>query len=124
MRRQCGYPFLFKTWASYEWSAPYHQWLLHEMATMLRSRQHLSGPETMRLAHILTELFHKWVTGGKPATKRWARRILRDEHNQKNITLVNLLGRLEFQDGSRRENSDDYPRLAVRLHGLLCMRHC
>ena len=71
LQRQCGYPVLFKTWAPYEWSAPYHRALLHEMNVLLRSRMHLEGPETLHLAHILVELLR--ASGSQAAAGSMAR---------------------------------------------------
>ena len=75
LQRQCGPPVLFKTWAPYEWAAPYHRWLLHAMSTERKSRLHLAGPETLHLCHIMTEMFREWVHGGAvkhgPASSRW-----------------------------------------------------
>ena len=76
LQRQCGPPVLFKTWAPYEWSAPYHSWLLDSMTNGHRSRQHLAGPETLHLTHIMTEMFREWAHGGAvkngPSSKRWS----------------------------------------------------
>ena len=52
LQRQIGYPTLFFTIAPYEWSFPYHDYVLDEMAKALRSRLHLPAGETLHLAHV------------------------------------------------------------------------
>ena len=64
MVRQCGLPLIFKTQAPYEWTTPYPDWVLSQMQTQLRPRQHLPGPETYCLAHSLTEYFRGYFLGG------------------------------------------------------------
>ena len=63
MQRQLGYPTLFFTIAPYEWSFPYHDWILDEMAKSLRSRLHLPAAETLHIAHIFKELVRGMLTG-------------------------------------------------------------
>ena len=130
MQRQRGFPFLFATWAPYEWSAPYHSWVLGEMEQMLRSRLHLPGPETLHLAHVLAELFKGWCAGG-PARKttstrnQWKRHLLSHKHADGTVTVVNWFARLEFQDGRRKAPTQKYHgRGAVHLHGLFFMKNC
>ena len=61
---QCGLPIAFKTWAPYEWSFPYHKWILHEMEILLRPRLELAGLETIHIVHVLVELLKEFVVGG------------------------------------------------------------
>ena len=49
LQRQLGYPTLFITIAPYEWSFPYHEWVLDEMEKQLRERLHLAGAETLHM---------------------------------------------------------------------------
>ena len=120
LQRQCGYPVLFKTWAPYEWSAPYHRALLHEMNVLLRSRMHLEGPETLHLAHILVELLREWVAGGSrkhgESSKLWRTHNLAAAGGGR----INFAARLEYQDGKRKAASQDYHgRGAIHLHAVL-----
>ena len=124
MQAQCGSPVAFLTWAPFEWSAPYHEWLLRQMEQLGRERLRLAGPETLHLAHVLTEFFREWICGGSrkagEASTRWETAVFggTNEHGRK--IKVNFVGRLEFQDGKRKEATQDYHgRAAVHLHGLI-----
>ena len=64
MVRQLGLPTLFITLAPYEWSFPYHRWILHEMELHLRPRLTLAGLETLHIVHVLVELLREFVAGG------------------------------------------------------------
>ena len=79
MQAQCGFPVAFFTWAPFEWSAPYHQWVLRQMEQLGRHRLGLAGPEALHLAHLLTELFREWVCGGGrkfgDASSSWQRSL-------------------------------------------------
>ena len=63
MVRQMGYPKIFWTISPYEWSMPYHEWILDEMAKELRGRMDLPVAETLHLAHVLLQV----VKGGPGA---------------------------------------------------------
>ena len=124
MQAQCGYPVAFLTWAPFEWSAPYHAWILQQMAQLGRQRLQLAGPEALHLAHLLTELFREWVCGGGrkagDATAAWRNGIFAGAKPDGSKIKVNFVGRLEFQDGKRKEATQDYHgRGAVHLHGLI-----
>ncbi|CAE7258069.1 PIF1 [Symbiodinium sp. CCMP2592] len=124
MQAQCGFPVAFFTWAPFEWSAPYHQWILRQMEHLGRHRLGLAGPEALHLAHLLTELFREWVCGGGrkfgDATSTWNNSLFSNRRSDGSRVRVNFVGRLEFQDGKRREISQDYHgRAAVHLHGLV-----
>ena len=56
MQRQCGFPALFKTMAPWEYSFPYHVFVLDEMEKGGRGRMQLAGLETLHTAHVFTEL--------------------------------------------------------------------
>lgn len=56
MVRQMGYPKIFWTISPYEWSMPYHQWMLDEMAKELRGRMDLPVAETLHLTHVLLQV--------------------------------------------------------------------
>ena len=124
MQAQCGYPIAFVTWAPFEWSAPYHEWMLQQMGQLCRQRLGLAGPETLHLAHLLTELFREWVCGGGrkfgEATTTWKQALLKGTKPDGTPVKINFVGRLEFQDGKRKEATQDYHgRGAVHLHGLI-----
>ena len=124
MQAQCGYPTAFLTWAPFEWSAPYHEWLLQQMAQLGRQRLQLAGPEALHLAHLLTEFFREWVCGGGrkagDATSSWHKSFFAGTKADGTKIKVNFVGRLEFQDGKRKEPGQSYHgRGAVHLHGLV-----
>ena len=124
MQAQCGYPVAFLTWAPVEGSAPYHTWLLQQMVQLGRQRLQLAGPEALHLAHLLTEFFREWVCGGGrkfgDAGAGWRSSIFSGVKPDGSPIKVNFVGRLEFQDGKRKEASQDYHgRGAVHLHGLV-----
>ncbi|CAE7038715.1 unnamed protein product [Symbiodinium natans] len=93
MQAQCGFPVAFFTWAPFEWSAPYHQWVLRQMEQL-----------------------------GKfgAATSNWQTSLFGGHRSDGSRVRVNFVGRLEFQDGKRKEATQDYHgRAAVHLHGLV-----
>jgi hypothetical protein len=55
-QRQLGFPSLFYTISPYEWSMPYHKWIVDELRKDLKTRLHLPAAETMHLAHALMQL--------------------------------------------------------------------
>ena len=122
LHRQCGPPALFKTWAPYEWAAPYHCWLLHAMSTERKSRLHLAGPETLHLCHIMSEMFREWAHGGavkhRPASSRWREPSL-SSRDAPAPPFLNFAARIEFQDGKRKLATQAYHgRETPHLHGL------
>ena len=124
MQAQCGFPLAFFTWAPFDWSAPYHRWILRQMEQLGRQRLGLAGPEALHLAHLLTELFREWVCGGGrkfgDASSNWKTSFFGGHRGDGSKIRVNFVGRLEFQDGKRREVTQDYHgRAAVHLHGLV-----
>ena len=126
LQRQCGHPVMFKTWAPYEWSAPYHRALLHQMESLLRTRTHLATLETVHLAHILVELLREWVVGGArkqgDSSVAWQRNVLAGfpEDGNGRRCRINFAARLEYQDGKRKAASQDYHgRGATHLHAVI-----
>ena len=119
MQRQCGFPVLFKTMAPWEWSFPYHAWVLDEMRRSRVGRMGLAGPETLHAAHVFAQLETGLYTGHNAPVKvnateerkhpGWSDHILADAraapHQQ---PPVNFFFRLEFQDGQRKLPSQRY----------------
>ena len=68
MVRQMGYPKIFWTISPYEWSMPYHQWMLDEMAKELRGRMDLPVAETLHLTHVLLQVV-RGAAGGTLGSK-------------------------------------------------------
>ena len=71
MVRQMGYPKIFWTISPYEWSMPYHQWLLDEMAKEIRGRMDLPVAETLHITHVLREV----VRGSAPMPFRFVAKV-------------------------------------------------
>ena len=122
MQRQLGMPTFWYTLAPYEWTFPYHEALLHEMESMLRSRLHLPGPETLHLAHSLRQLVEGFLTGRnqhwtKQKSRNWQQHILQGRDGR--TLVVNFAARLEFQDGKRKKGTQAYHgRGSVHIHVL------
>ena len=80
------------------------------MEQLGRRRLQLAGPKALHLAHVLTELFREWVYGGGrkfgDASAAWRSAICgRFERADGTRDKINFVGRLEFQDGKRKEAS-------------------
>ena len=56
MTRQCGYPAFFRTFAPYEWTLPYHVYMLDQMNKQERCRLQLPIHETLHSAHLIGRL--------------------------------------------------------------------
>ena len=118
---------MFKTWSPCERSAPYHEWLLHEMRFLCKERQGLATLEALHLAHIMIKMFREWIAGGSMKRGRNKKTEAAWHESQCFATgavgkrvRVNFAGRLEYQDGSRKEAPQDYHgRGAVHLRGLI-----
>ncbi|CAE7607678.1 Pif1 [Symbiodinium sp. CCMP2592] len=129
--RQIGFPSLFITVAPLEMSAPYHCWLEDELKKACRARTHLPAAETFHLAHLLFQLAEGLLTGtnrqqqGRPA-RRWTRHVLAAE-DPATATVVEMFGRLEFQDGKRKRHvgpSQSYHGSGrVHLHMLVWLQN-
>ncbi|CAE7216115.1 Pif1 [Symbiodinium sp. CCMP2456] len=108
MQRQCGFPALFKTMAPWEYSFPYHVFVLDEMEKGGRGRMQLAGLETLHTAHVFTELNRGLYSGlNKTAAQDgWKDHILASTASEEgNKTVVNYFQRLEFQDGKRKRSA-------------------
>ena len=79
MVRQLGYPKIFWTISPYEWSMPYHQWLLDEMAKEMRGRLHLAVAESLHVTHVLIEVVRGLLAGvtGNKSKDPWRSHLLR-----------------------------------------------
>ena len=119
LQRQCGFPVLFKTMAPWEWSFPYHAWVLDEMTKAGVGRMGLAGPETLHQAHVFTQLELGLYTGHNAPVKMnlkeerkhpgWTDHILADTTAAPTqLPKVNFFFRLEFQDGQRKLASQAY----------------
>ena len=111
MQRQCGYPRVFRTRAPYEKSFPYHAWVLDEMRKEGRGRQHLAGPETLHMAHVLRQLDAGLFSGANNRqvldARGWTKHIF-GATDGTTPTVLNFASRLEFQDGKRKPGTQKY----------------
>ena len=121
LQAQIGTPTLFVTVAPYEWTAPYHRWLLDEMEKTARSRTNLPAAESLHLAHILTEAVRGLLLGSYSDTCRECCLL---PGSKKAI----YFGRLEFQDGKRQTPQQQmrmqwyHGRGTVHVHVLVWLR--
>ena len=69
--RQVGMPKLFFTWAPYEFSFKYHDWLRDQMQKELRSRVRLSAEETLHITHCMMETIRGLMSGSNH--NRWTK---------------------------------------------------
>eukprot|EP00439_Symbiodinium_sp_Y106_P010568 s10606_g1.t1 len=118
LQKQLGPPTLFITIAPYEWTAPYHAWLIDEMCKTARSRTNLPVAESLHLAHILTEVVRGLLTGQNSTDALHG--LLGDK--------VVYFARLEFQDGKRQSWQQRlraqfyHGRGTVHVHVLVWLR--
>ena len=117
---------VFWTISPYEWSFPYHQWLLDEMAKQLWSRRHLAVPESLHVTHVLLQ-----TVQGQGNSPFFEFRVLaqtlscvcvalfcgrsagwQGEDDQGPRPMAGARQwtflRLEFQDGTRKAPTQDY----------------
>ena len=120
MQRQCNFPTLFKTMAPWEFSFPYHIFVLDEMEKCGCGRMQAPGLETLHTAHVFTELNRGLYTGFNKTAKDggWKNHLLAAlDGNTK--TVVNFFQRLEYQDGKRKLPTQDYHGSGrVHVHSL------
>ena len=119
MQRQCGYPSLFKTMASWEYSFPYHLFVLDEMEKGGRGRMQLAGLETLHTAHVFTQLNRGLYSGRNKTSAQdgWKDHILSADsvpEERRPQTVVNCL---EFQHEKRKLPTQDYHG-SGRVHSL------
>ena len=107
--KQIGLPALFITVSPFEPSAPYHVWLEDELKKMLRTRTNLPAAETFHLAHLLTQVAEGLICGTnkrnlKAKHRCWREHVLAAADSGQTDTVVEIFGRLEFQDGKRKRH--------------------
>ncbi|CAE7935439.1 unnamed protein product, partial [Symbiodinium necroappetens] len=108
--RQMGYPKIFWTISPYEFSMPYADWILDEMAKELRGRLDLPVAETLHITHVLLQVVRGLLAGqtGKRGRDPWIQHLLRAKDGHDNDHVVRLFLRVEFQDGTRKAPTQDY----------------
>ena len=103
---QLGFPSKFVTVAPFELSAPYHHWLQDELRKACRCRANLPAAETFHLSHLLFQTAEGLLAGTNrqqtaSARRRWDRHVLAGRDPAVS-SVVEVFGRLEFQDGKRK----------------------
>ncbi|CAK8987418.1 unnamed protein product, partial [Durusdinium trenchii] len=108
--RQMGYPKVFWTMSPYEFSMPYHAWLLDELAKDLRGRLHLAVPESLHVTHVLLQVIRGLLAGktGVRSKDPWKRHLLQALDADGRPHPVQVFLRVEFQDGTRKAPTQDY----------------
>ena len=126
LQRQCGFPTLFKTMAPWEFSFPYHAFVLDEMNKCGKGRMQAASLETLHTAHVFTELNRGWYSGLNKTSKvgGWKGHLLASPEDPSLQTVVNYFQRLEFQDGKRKLPTQDYHGSGrVHVHSLDYLQH-
>ena len=130
--KQIGLPALFITVSPFEPSAPCHVWLEDELKKMLRTRTNLPAAETFHLAHLLTQVAEGLICGTNKRNLQakhrcWREHVLAAADGGQTETVVEIFGRLEFQDGKRqrhvREPQNYHGSGRAHLHLLVWMKN-
>ena len=104
--RQIGPPKLFFTLSPFEWTFPYHKWILHDMAEMLKSRLFLPHGESLHQAHVMFQTIRGLVAGKQGGT--WKKHSLCANKEDGSPIWIHYFTRMEFQDGTRKLPTQTY----------------
>ncbi|CAJ1393690.1 unnamed protein product, partial [Effrenium voratum] len=106
--RQVGFPKFFFTLAPSEWTLPYHGFVLDGMSKLLRARLRLPVEETLHIVHVLLQTGKGLLLGDTGSRKDWKDHVfaVRDETGQGR--KLHGFVRIEFQDGTRRVETQSY----------------
>ena len=107
MVRQRGLPEIFWTFAPYEWSFPYHEYMRDQMQKELLARLRFPIEETLHMTHVMTQMVLGLVCGhkGKPV---WKRHILKHSSADGSAWSMAFVFRVEFQDGTHKDPTQSY----------------
>ena len=110
--RQIGPPQLYWTFAPWELSFPYSEFLLDELRKQLRARYGAPAHETLHITHCMLEAVRGFMAGGAGALDdkaKWSRFLLQGQDAQgKPAGCFHFFTRLEFQDGSKKAGTQRY----------------
>ena len=124
--RQLGYPDLYWTLAPWEQSLPYHEFLLDEMAKLLRAKTHLPAFEAMHCAQVMLQTCRNLVAGGGQQHQKtgWTRHLLSSKVGDQSINnCIGFFTRIEYQDGARKEGTQRYHGSGrPHVHALFWLR--
>ena len=106
--RQVGFPKFFFTLAPSEWTLPYHGFVLDSMSKLLRGRLRLPVEETLHIVHVLLQTAKGFLLGDTGSREAWKDHVfsVRDETGQDR--KLHGFVRIEFQDGTRRLETQNY----------------
>ena len=91
---QFGYPSVFVTISSYEWTFPFPQWIEYAQQLTGRGPTELAGFETIHIAHTLEQIVRGYLCASNDA--KWNRHVF--SFNEKNRSNINTyFYRFEFQ---------------------------
>eukprot|EP00438_Fugacium_kawagutii_P034296 Skav200083 [mRNA] locus=scaffold3273:976:3521:+ [translate_table: standard] len=110
MVRQMDFPKIFWTISPYEWSMPYHTWILDELQKELRGRMDLPVAETLHMTHVILQVVKGLLSGktGNAINDPWQQHLLRSGDQDGKPHVVRVFARIEFQDGTRKAPTQDY----------------
>ena len=110
--RQRGCPPLFLTIAPYDWSFPYHVALTDSMAKLRAPRQWFPVLETIHMSHVMVQAVWSLLCGAhkhkKPAGRENDYQIIPAVDEDGNKVDVFPVLRIEFQDGTKAEPTQNY----------------
>ena len=109
--RQIGPPQLYWTFAPWELSFPYSEFLLDELRKQLRTRYGAPAHETLHITHCMLEAVRGFMAGGAGGLEskaKWARYLLQGHEEGKPGGCFHFFTRLEFQDGSKKAGAQRY----------------
>ena len=110
--RQIGAPQLYWTFAPWELSFPYSDFLLDELRKQLRARFGAPAHETLHITHCMLEAVRGLMAGGAGAPgnqAKWSRFLLQGSGAEdKTAGCFHFFTRLEFQDGSKKVGTQRY----------------
>ena len=125
--RQIGPPQLYWTFAPWELSFPYSEFLLDELRKQLCTRYGAPAHETLHITHCMLEAVRGFMAGGAGGLEskaKWARYLLQGHEEGKSGGCFHFFTRLEFQDGSKKAGAQRYHGSGrPHLHVLFWLDH-
>ncbi len=110
--RQRGYPPLFTTTAPFEWSFPYHVWVVDAMSKARLGRMRCAVFETLNQAHVILQVEKNFVAGANKKEMRRKRdhrdQLLQVDRDDGGEVDLSSFIRVEFQGGKRKAVTQDY----------------
>ena len=106
--RQVGFPKFFFTLAPSEWTLPYHGFVLDGMSKLLRGRLRLPVEETLHIVHVLLQTAKGLLLGDTGSRKDWKDHVFSVQDETGQGRKLHGFVRIEFQDGTRRLETQNY----------------